>query len=114
MNLEAHLFALLGGANPGDELIPGFTLLRVSAELGWRVTVGNSGGVEIQVEIEPARDGRRFAAKTNEFHLSYRQLSRSGSVDPRVARSVCQQLADRVAQHESAVLDRLRREADAH
>jgi DNA repair photolyase len=112
MNLEGHLLALLGDVKPGDELIPGFTLLRVSAELGWRVTMTSRDGTELQVEIEPARDGRRFAARTNEFHLSYRSLSRSGAVDPIAGRAACEQLAARVARHESSVLSTLRREAD--
>lgn len=110
MDLESHLLALLGRPQLGDEVVPGAVLRRVSSELGWRITL-SVDGTEMHVDIERARDGRRFAARTQQLFLSYRQAGRDGSASTR-GRTVCQQLAQLIELREGEVLDAVAHESE--
>lgn len=107
MDLERHLLDLVGGVRPGDELWPGARLLRVSAELGWKLTV-LVGGTEVHVEIARREPGRPHAAATDRLAISYR-LDRGGpGHDPGDMRALCEALAARIAPREERVLEDVR------
>ena len=71
MELRDHLLALLGPIAVGDELAPGVRLVGASTELGLRLTF-EAHAREIHVELAPAVDGTRHAARTPRLLVAYR------------------------------------------
>ncbi len=107
MDLESELLALLHPTRIGDELAPGIRLVDVSTELGLRLSFEQEGR-EIVVEVDPAEDGRKYAARSSDLTFGYRIGDRGAPVDSALGRALCALVAARVAQHEGPVLERLR------
>lgn len=106
LDAQAALRRLLGGLAPGDELAPGLRLVDVRTECGPRLTLASERG-ELDVEVARLVPGRRSAARTRAFALSYR--AGEGASDDLKAHglAVCRALAERVARHEEGVLAEL-------
>ena len=112
LDLSARLLPLLGDARLGDEVLPGQRLVAASTELGIRWTFERSGQ-RIHIELSPARDGARYAARTPRLLIAYRlpPSQRHDAAQASAGLALCHQLAPIIAQHEDAVLDAV--EADA-
>lgn len=114
IDLRARLLGLLGPVGLGDEVVPGARLVAASTEIGIRWTF-EQGEQRVHVELTPAREGARHAARTRRLLLSYR-LPPSVRDDAGLVRAglaLCQKLAPIVAAHEDAVLDSLAADAVA-
>ncbi len=102
MELRDHLLALLGPIAVGDELAPGVRLVGASTELGLRLTF-EAHAREIHVELAPAVDGTRHAARTPRLLVAYR-ASDALPVEPAAGQALCALVAARIAPREDAVL----------
>ncbi|MCE9575268.1 MAG: hypothetical protein K8W52_19110 [Deltaproteobacteria bacterium] len=102
MELRDHLLALLGPIAIGDPLAPEVRLTGASTELGLRLTFV-AHGREIHVELAPAADGSRHAARTPRLLVAYR-ASDALPVDPAAGQALCALVAARIAPREDAVL----------
>lgn len=114
IDLSARLLGLLGPVELGDEVVPGARLVAASTEIGIRWTF-EQAGQRVHVELTPARDGARHAARTRRLLLAYRlpPSVRDDAALVRAGLALCQQLAPIVAAHEDAVLDALAADAGA-
>lgn len=108
MELRDHLLALVGIA-PGDLLAPGVRLTGASTELGLRLTF-LAHDREIHVELAPAADGSRHAARTPRLLVAYR--ASDASIDSAAGQALCAQVAARIAPREDAVLAAIAADAD--
>jgi len=111
MDLRRHLLDLFG-APVGDEILPGVRLIGASTELGLRATV-EWRQREVHIEVVPASEGGRYAARSGHFLFSYRAGGGEGQLDQAAAKGLCEELAAVAARNEAAVLKRLVEEARA-
>lgn len=111
LDVDAALLRLLGDLQPGDEVAPGLRFLDLRTECGPRLTLASASG-EFDVEIARLLPGRRSAAQTRAFALSYRAGDAPTSARKAEGLAACRVLAARVARHEEEVLALLR-DADA-
>lgn len=101
MDLHAHLLDLIAPLQPGDEVLPGIALARVSTEIGLWLAF-SSGGSEVLVEVAPLGKGR-FATRTARFGISYRSEGGKTPIDPQMGLRLCHAVAERVTHNEERV-----------
>ena len=105
MDLRAHLLELLAPLRPGEELTPGARLLGVSTEVGFWLTLQLPSG-EVQIEVAPLGEGR-FAARTAQFAISYRDEGGRNRIDSALGLALCRAVAERVGRNEARVAEAL-------
>ncbi len=101
MDLRAHLLELLAPLRPGDELVPGARLLGISTEIGFWLSLELAAG-EVQIEVSPLGEGR-FAARTAQFAISYRDEGGRNRIDSALGLALCRAVAERVGRNEARV-----------
>jgi DNA repair photolyase len=95
----------------GDELTSGARLVGASTELGLRLTFAMAD-VDVHVEITPAQEEVRHAARTERLLLAYRSAA-STHVDSKVGEALCRAVATRIRPNEDRVLAAIARDAAA-
>lgn len=110
VDLAAHLLDLVAPAELGDEVVPGARLLGVSTELGLRLRLATEDGT-VDIELTPAAEGVRHAARTSALLLGYRV--EGGRVSSERGALLCRELAAVVARNEEAVLASIAAQATA-
>ena len=95
------MLALLAPLASGDELAPGVTLVGVSTEVGFWLTLALPEGV-LSVEIAPLGEGK-YATRTARHGISYRAEGGRNPIDPGRGRALCQLVAAHVARNEAQV-----------
>ena len=83
-----------------------------STELGLRITVELEDR-PVHIEVVPAQEGGRFAARSQHLLFSYRSGGGEGVLDPLVGKRLCEDIAAMAAQREEHVLSQLRNDAAA-
>lgn len=109
MDLRDHLLALLGDVAIGDDIEPGVHLVGASTELGLRLTFA-VGDAEVHVEVSPAEDAVRHAARTDRLLFGYRSGG-AEYVEPAAGKSLCEAIARIAARTEDAVLEAMAADA---
>lgn len=109
MDLRRGLLDLVAPLRVGDEIAPGARLTDVSTDLGLRLSFDVSGR-SVHVEVSPATDGGRFAARTPRLFIAYRSPVLA-PVPASVGLDLCRTVAALATPNEDAVLDGFAEEA---
>lgn len=112
MDLSRHLSNLIAPLELGATIVDSVRLVDVSSDYGLRLTCVVPGGHELYVEIEPASDQRKYAARTRRLQLSYRGAVKSAPIDPALGLAVCRRVAELVERNELRVLAELESERE--
>jgi DNA repair photolyase len=112
MDLRRHLLELFAPAVIGDEVVPGARLVSASTELGLRITV-ELADRPVHIEVVPAAEGGRYAARSKALLFSYRSGGGEGEFDASAGKRLCEELAALASRNEERVLAQLKAEAQA-
>lgn len=103
MALHRFLLELVHPTQIGEALVPGATLLRVSTELGLRLTF-EVAGRNIHVEVFPKEPSQRHAAASEQLLFAYRSHGLAGPKFESVGKRLCEAVAERARLHEVRAL----------
>ncbi|MFT5354483.1 MAG: DNA repair photolyase [Polyangiales bacterium] len=101
--LHRFLLQLVHPTQIGEALVPGATLLRVSTELGLRLTF-EVAGRNIHVEVFPKEPHQRHAAASEQLLFAYRSHGLAGAKFESVGKQLCEAVAQRARVHEASAL----------
>lgn len=111
MDVRSELIALLSPVSLGAEIAEGARWIEASTELGMRLVIATSRGpteVEVEIEVDPIEEGRRFAARSSRFGFGYRVGDARAPIDPALGRALCERIASLARANEDAMIARLR------
>jgi DNA repair photolyase len=109
MDVREHLIALVAPEGTEGEVFAGARLKGASTELGPRLTF-EVGDVEIHVEVAPANDARKHAARSRRLCFSYR-ADGGHAIDPKLGQALCRAVAARAEAREEEALAALAKDA---
>ncbi|MCB9506161.1 MAG: hypothetical protein H6700_11670 [Myxococcales bacterium] len=104
MDLHQQLLALVAPLRIGDELLPGVRFDGTSTELGLRYRF-DLGDDRLWVDVGPIDRVRRYAARSGRLGFGYRTEGGRTPHASTLGRTICVELAARVAENEARVLD---------
>lgn len=110
MALHRFLLQLVHPTEIGQALVPGAKLLRVSTELGLRLTF-EVAGRNIHVEVFPKEPRRKHAAESEQLLFAYRSDGLSGAKFESVGKQLCEAVAQRARVHEASALESMEERA---
>lgn len=112
MDVRSELALLVAPIGIGDAIAEGATLVDASTELGMRLVVARDDGSEIEIEVDPIEEGRRFAARSLRFGFAYRVGDPRAPVEAALGRALCERIASLASANEEHVIARLRAGAE--
>lgn len=110
MDLRHALLDLVAPLEIGGQLGSGARLVGASTDLGPRLSFEHQGRA-VHVEVTPAVEGARFAARTAKLFVSYRSPVLA-PVPAELGLALCREVADTIAPNETRVLAELALDAE--